>query len=126
MPKAILPFDAGAMVKGLAFRIADHGYAIVGMRADGRGDYKKITDTRGIRHSDIKAAEPGDLASALQMVPGGIAPLPIKGAAALFDKQVLDLDIILCGTGRTDATLGIAVRDLVRIAGGRVPDLSKS
>lgn len=124
--KAILPFDPRAMVKGLAFRISDHGYAIVGMRADGRADYKKIADALGIRRSDLKAAEPDELVSMLHMVPGGVVPLPINGAEVLFDQQVLDLDIIFCGTGRSDATLEIKAHDLVRIAGGKVANLSKS
>jgi Cys-tRNA(Pro)/Cys-tRNA(Cys) deacylase len=60
------------------------------------------------------------------MVPGGVAPLPINGATVLFDRQVLDIDVVFCGTGRTDATLEIAAGDLFTIAGGRAADVAKS
>ena len=120
--KAVLPFDPGAMVKALAFRLPNGAYAIVGMRAD----YKKIADALGIRRADLRAAEADDLSRDLDMAPGGVVPLPIYGAAVLFDRMVLDLEIIYCGTGRTDATLEIASRDLVRVAGGKAADLRKA
>jgi Cys-tRNA(Pro)/Cys-tRNA(Cys) deacylase len=123
--KATLPFDPGAMVKGLAFRLPDGTYAIIGMRADSRADYKKIADALGIRRADLRAAEGDDIARDLDMTPGGVVPLPINGATVLFDQAVPDLGAIYCGTGRTDATLEIAAADLVRIAGGRTADLAK-
>lgn len=124
--KATLPFDPAAMVKGLAFRFADGAYAIVGMRADTRADYKKIADALGVRRADLKAAEPADLVRDLHMAPGGVVPLPIGGAKVLFDRQVSGLGTIFCGTGRTDATLEIAAADLVRIAGGQMVDVAKA
>lgn len=124
--KAALPFDPGAMVKGLAFRLTDGTYAIIGMRADTRADYKKIADALGVRRADLRAAEAEELGRDLGMMPGGVTPLPINGVKVLFDRKVLDLDVIFCGTGRTDATLEIAGGDLVRIAGGRTADVVKS
>jgi Cys-tRNA(Pro)/Cys-tRNA(Cys) deacylase len=56
--KSVLPFDPGSMVKGLAFKLPNQAYAIVGMRAADRADYKKIADALGIRRADLKAAEP--------------------------------------------------------------------
>jgi Cys-tRNA(Pro)/Cys-tRNA(Cys) deacylase len=124
--KAHLPFNPAAMVKGLAFRLADGTYAIIALRADTRADYKKIADALGIRRADLKAAEADDLFGNLHMAPGGVVPLPINGARVLFDRQVLDIDIIFCGTGRTDATLEIAGNDLFRIAGAKAADIAKS
>ena len=124
--KATLPFDPAAMVKGLAFRLADGSYAIVGMRADMRADYKKIADALGVRRADLKAAEPADLLRDLHMAPGGVVPLPISGAKVLFDRLVPGLGAVFCGTGRTDATLEIAAADLVRIAGGQIADMAKA
>jgi Cys-tRNA(Pro)/Cys-tRNA(Cys) deacylase len=124
--KSVLPFDPSSMVKGLAFKLPNQAYAIVGMRAADRADYKKIADALGIRRADLKAAEPEELLQTLHMMPGGVVPLPINGASVVFDRRVLNLGTIYCGSGRTHATLEMSAADLVRIAGGRSADLTKS
>jgi prolyl-tRNA editing enzyme YbaK/EbsC (Cys-tRNA(Pro) deacylase) len=43
----------------------------------------------------------------------------------LLDQSILQLDVIICGTGRNDASLEIAARDLVRVAGGDVGNYAK-
>jgi Cys-tRNA(Pro)/Cys-tRNA(Cys) deacylase len=123
--KSNLPFDPNAMVKGLAFRLPDGNYAIAAMRGGDRADYKKIADALGIRRADLRAAAADDLAQDLDMMPGGVVPLPINGAVVLFDRAVLDLDTIYCGTGRTDTTMEIAGNVLIRLGGGRAGDLTK-
>jgi Cys-tRNA(Pro)/Cys-tRNA(Cys) deacylase len=124
--KAALPFDPAASVKGLVFRLPDERYAIVAMRGDGRADYKKIADALGVRRSDLKPATEAELARDLAMAPGGVAPLPLRGATVLFDRQTLDLDVVYCGAGRPDLTLEIKRADLVRVADGAVADLTKA
>ncbi len=114
------------MVKGLAFKLPNKAYVILGMCAADRADYKKIADALGARRADLKAAEPEDLLQTLHMMPGGVVPLPINGASVVFDRRVLDLGTIYCGSGRTDATLEISAADLVRVAGGKSADLTKS
>jgi Cys-tRNA(Pro)/Cys-tRNA(Cys) deacylase len=123
--KSVLPFDPGSMVKGLAFTLPNQAYAIVGMCAADRADYKKIADTLGIRRTDLGATEPEEVVQTLHMMPGGVVPLPINGASVVFDLRVIELDTIYCGSGRTDTTLEIAAADLVRIAGSRFADLTK-
>jgi len=56
MQSQLLPFDPGCMVKGLAFKLPNQAYAIVGTRATDRADYKKIADALGIRRTDLRAA----------------------------------------------------------------------
>ena len=113
------------MVKGLAFKLPNQAYAIVGMRAADRADYKKIADTLSIRRADLRAAAPEKLVQTLHMMPGGVVPLPVNGASVVFDRRVIELGTIYCGSGRTDATLEIGAADLVRIAGSRFTDLTK-
>ena len=123
--KAIPPFDSNTMVKALAFRLPDARYAIVGLLASDRADYKKIADALGIRRADLKAADAEAIVADLDMAPGGVTPLPINGALVLFDREVLGLEVAFCGSGRADAVLEIAGADLVRIAGGRIANLTK-
>jgi len=122
---AALPFDPGAMVKGLAFRLSDGSYLIAAMRGGDRADYKKIADAAGVRRADLRAAEADDIVRDLGMVPGGISPLPIGGAQVMFDEAVTTLPTVFCGAGRTDTTLEIAGPDLLRISGGRIAALTR-
>lgn len=123
---AALPFDPAASVKGLAFRLPSGAYAIVALRGDARADYKKIADALGVRRAELRPATAEELVADLDMEPGGVAPFPIRGATALFDCNLLDLDVIFCGAGRAGATLEIDAADLIRIAGGATADVSKA
>ena len=82
--------------------------------------------TRSRGRSDLKPASETELARHLAMAPGGVAPLPLRGATVLFDRQTLDLDVVYCGAGRPDLTLEIKRADLVRVAGGAIADLTKT
>ena len=125
--KTILPFDPGAMVKGLVFRVPpDAAFAIVALRGADRADYKKIADALGIRRADLRAADPVDVAAELGMQLGGIVPLPINGATVLIDQAVAELDSIFCGSGRNDVTLEFAAQDLLRVSGRRVGSYAKA
>jgi Cys-tRNA(Pro)/Cys-tRNA(Cys) deacylase len=124
--KAALPFDPAAMVKALVFRLPDARYAIIGMRAADRADYKKIADALSVRRADLRAATADEVATDLDMQPGGIMPMPVNGALVLFDRAVGELGTIYCGTGRNNLTLEIMAADLIRVSGGRLAELTKA
>jgi Cys-tRNA(Pro)/Cys-tRNA(Cys) deacylase len=124
--KTSLPFDPTAMVKGLAFRLPDGRYAIVAMQAESRADYKKVADALGVRRADLRMATAEEIATDLDMHAGGVVPLPVRDAAVLIDRGVLNLDVVICGSGRNDATLEIARQDLLRIAAAQVEDITRS
>lgn len=124
--KEILPHDPGNMVKGLVFRCADDSLAIVALRAAERADYKKIAGAIGERRADLRMAEPEYVLDTLDMEIGGVVPLPINGARVFIDRNVLELEEVVCGTGRNTATLVIALPELLRIAQAEVGDLSKA
>lgn len=124
--KEILPHDPGKMVKGLVFRCADDSLAIIALRAAERADYKKIAGAIGERRADLRMAEEEYVLDKLDMEIGGVVPLPINGARVLIDRNVLELEEVVCGTGRNTATLVIALPELLRIAQAKVEDLSKA
>ncbi len=124
--KAVLPFDPDAMVKGLAFRTPDGRYAIVALRAVDRADYKAIADALGIRRADLRLATAEEVEAELGLVPGGVVPLPLRGATVLVDRAVPDLPLVYCGTGRREATLEIAGSALVRAAAGTIGRFAKA
>ncbi|QND66508.1 hypothetical protein HB777_23025 [Mesorhizobium loti] len=123
--KEILPHDPGNMVKSLVFRCADDSLAIVALRAAERADYKKIAGALGERRADLRMAEEEYVRDRLDMEIGGVVPLPINGARVFVDRGVLELEEVVCGTGRNTATLVIALSELVRVAQADVADLSK-
>jgi Cys-tRNA(Pro)/Cys-tRNA(Cys) deacylase len=123
--KAVLPFDPGAMVKGLVFRTPNGSFTIVALRGADRADYKKIADALEVRRADLRAADPTDVEAGLGMQLGGIVPLPIKGALVLIDQAVAELGAIFCGSGRNDVTLEISAPDLLRVSAGRVGSFAK-
>jgi Cys-tRNA(Pro)/Cys-tRNA(Cys) deacylase len=123
--KEILPHDPGNMVKSLVFRCADDRLAIVALRAAERADYKKIARALGERRADLRMAEEEYVRDRLDMEIGGVVPLPINGARVFIDRNVLELEEVVCGTGRNTATLVIALSELMRIAQAVVAELSK-
>ena len=123
--RAVLPFDEAAMIKGLVFQTPD-GYAIVAMRGGDRADYKKIADALGIRRAELRLAASEAVAADLDMMAGGVVPLPIRGARVLFDRTAIEQPVIYCGTGRNDSTLEISCTDLLRLASPDIHDLRKA
>ncbi|WP_137930678.1 aminoacyl-tRNA deacylase [Mesorhizobium comanense] len=123
--KEILSLDPRNMVKTLVFRCADDSLALVALRAADRADYKKIASAIGERRAEMRMADADLVRDRLDMEVGGIVPLPINGARVFMDSNVLELEEVVCGTGRNTATLVIARSELVRIAGAISGDLSK-
>ncbi|RUV72081.1 MAG: hypothetical protein EOR30_25680 [Mesorhizobium sp.] len=123
--KSILSQDPAKMVKGLTFA-RPGGFAIVALRAADRADYKKIADALGLRRADLRLADADHVRGELDMEQGGIVPLPIGSARVLIDRAVLELDEIVCGTGRNTATL-IIDRDVwLGIADSEVGEFAKA
>lgn len=123
--KQILPDRTADMVKGLTFRGADGGLAIVALCAADRADYKKIADVLGMRRADLKLAEPELVKRELDMEAGGIVPLPISGARVLVDRAVTRLDEVVCGSGRNTTTLVISRDVWLAVAEAALGDFAK-
>jgi len=119
-------FDPTEAVKSLAFRLPDARYAIVGLRARSRADYKRIADALGVRRGDLRAATAEELAADLDMQPGGVSPLPLKEAIVLLDIEIVSPGKVYCGSGRNDATIEISGHDLSRVANAIVCQVSRS
>jgi Cys-tRNA(Pro)/Cys-tRNA(Cys) deacylase len=120
--KATLPFKPTLMVKGLAFAMPHGNIAIIALRATDRANYRKISDTLGVRRADLRMATPEELETTVGMQVGGVAPIPVDNAEIYVDRAVLDLDRIICGTGRRDASLELTGPDFRRITIQEVGD----
>lgn len=123
--KATLSFDPGLLVKGLALAMPTGQTAIVALRAVDRAQYKKIADALEVRRDDLRMATEDELA-ALDMEVGAVAPIPLPNAVVLVDEAVMDLDLVVCGTGRREASLELAAEDFARLPVHAIGDFRKT
>jgi Cys-tRNA(Pro)/Cys-tRNA(Cys) deacylase len=113
-------------VKSLAFALGDGLYAVIALRGADRADYAKIAKALGVRRAGLRLADADEIASALDMVPGGVAPLPVGNSIVLVDSAVLEHDLVLIGSGRADCTLELSASELVRTSHAVVADLRRA
>lgn len=110
-------FGTAPVVKSLGFRLPDTGYAIVALALRARADFRKITNALGVNRGDLRGASVEQLTADLDMQPGGIAPLPARGARVLLDKDLADCRMFYCGTGRAGSVMTVSGRGLRMITG---------
>jgi prolyl-tRNA editing enzyme YbaK/EbsC (Cys-tRNA(Pro) deacylase) len=78
------------MVKGLAFAMPHGNIAIIALRATDRANYRKISDTLGVRRADLRMATPEELETTVGMQVGGVATIPVDNAEIYVDRAVLE------------------------------------
>ncbi len=119
-----LPFPAEAHVKTLAFD-ADGRIALVGLRGGDRLRYGPLARALGVARDRISPLDPGRVRSELGLEPGGVCPLvDSTDVAVVLDRRVLDRELVLCGSGRADATLELRAADLAAVSGATIVDVS--
>ncbi|MFC0625627.1 aminoacyl-tRNA deacylase [Kribbella deserti] len=123
--KAVLPFDPGCMVKGLAFEHPDGSIAVIALRAADSVDYRRVATALGVRRADLRKAPPERIEAQLDMQVGGIAPIPVPNAVVFVDRAVLELDLILCGSGRREVTLELTADAFAKLSATTVGDFRK-
>jgi len=124
--KALRSFPVSALVKCLAFAIADHRFVLVALRADDRADYKKIAATLHISRQQLRAATEDEITGSLHMLPGGVGPFPFGGATVVIDAAVQAIPTVYCGTGSRHTTLEIGAEELIRISAAIIADVAKT
>ncbi len=122
--EAALPFPVEQMVKAVVFYIKDGPWLLVAVRAADRVDYRKLALALGVKRGALRQPAAPEVEATLGFEVGGVPPLPPDGQVqAVFDRQVLDLDRIYCGSGRRDQTLELRVPDLLRLVQPLVADV---
>lgn len=119
-----LPFPAEQHVKTLAFD-ADGRVALVGLRGSDRLRYGPLARALGVPRDRISPLDPEQVRSELSLEPGGVCPLVDSAdVAVVLDHRVLDREVVLCGSGRADATLELRAADLAAISGAAIVDVA--
>jgi Cys-tRNA(Pro)/Cys-tRNA(Cys) deacylase len=103
-------------IKTLAFRIAPDRIVLAAFPGHRRLQYGQLARALGVSRSWLRPAAPEDVAR-LGMEPGGVAPVCTdNGVRIVFDSTVQAMGEVYCGSGRSDRTLVVHARDLLRLA----------
>jgi Cys-tRNA(Pro)/Cys-tRNA(Cys) deacylase len=117
--KDYLDFPLDRLLKTIAFRVKNGPWVLAAIQGAERVDYKKLAAHFGISRDKLVRLTPEQVVNELGYPIGAVAPFPTNpDTKVVFDSKILTLGTVLCGTGRNDRTLEIAIDDLVRISGG--------
>ena len=120
-----LPFPLAQMVKAVAFYVKDGPWLLVAVRAADRVDYRPLAAALGVKRGALRQPSAAEVEATLGFEVGGVPPIPPDSRVqVIFDRQVLDLDTIYCGSGRRDQTLELRVADLVHLVQPLVADVA--
>ena len=111
--KAIIPEYLEMMVKTIAFRIKGGDYFLAAAMGADRIDYKKLAQIFGAPRRNVRTLSPDELRDQLDMVVGGVTPVPIRdGLRVIVDSKVAEMAIISVGGGVPTMTLELVPSDL--------------
>ena len=106
--------EPGRIVKSLVFD-CDGRAAVVLVPGDRRADPDKVARALGAVRARV--AGPDEVRSATGFEPGAVAPFPLPLVErVLIEQMLLVHDRVWVGAGSTKHMVGIAPRDLVRLA----------
>ena len=124
--QTLLPFDTGSYLKTLAFRVRDGGWVLAAIQGLDRLDYRRLADALGVPRAAIRAATPEEVEATLGCEVGGVCPIPTRdGVELLVDSAAIDMDVVYCGSGRSDRTLEMRMADLLSLVRPRVVPLRR-
>ena len=104
--KAIIPEFLEMMVKTIAFRVKDGDYFLAAAMGADRIDYKKLGQLFGVPRRAIRTLSAEQVASDLNMVIGGVTPVPIwEGLRIIVDSKVGEMEEISVGGGKPTVTI---------------------
>lgn len=117
----VAPLTHGPWLTTVAFHTGRGQWTLAVIRLGDTIDLTRLAPVVGVRPADLSPATDDDARWALGCEPDGLAPIaPVIRARVVFDEAVTRLDVAWCGSGRSDRTLEIRVRDLLDLTGGRV------
>jgi Cys-tRNA(Pro)/Cys-tRNA(Cys) deacylase len=123
---AHLNFPVEQLLKTIAFRVKNRGWALAALCGYAQVDYKRLAAAVGVSRDKLMRLSPEEVRTDLGYELGGVAPFaPNAQTEVLIDSAALGWPVVYCGIGRNDRTLEIAPRLLAQVAGARVAGLAK-
>jgi prolyl-tRNA editing enzyme YbaK/EbsC (Cys-tRNA(Pro) deacylase) len=102
------------IVKSLVF-VCDERPVVALLPGDRRGDPAKVATA--VRAQTVRIARAQEVEEATSFPPGAVAPFPLPGVeTVLIDPQLLRHDVVWAGAGSPHHLVGLAPRELARLA----------
>ena len=122
-----LPFPKEKLVKTLVIKVSNSFWVLVAMKGTTKLDFLKLSTALGVKRGELTMPSVEEVESKLGFQMGGICPIPTNNnIKAVFDKKILDMDVVYCGVGRNDRSLKIELHDLLRVSNAIVCPIGKT
>ncbi|MBU4311461.1 MAG: YbaK/EbsC family protein [Desulfobacterales bacterium] len=116
-----LPFPKEKLLKTLVFKIRNSFWILAVVKGQDKVDYHKLASSFGVNLDALVRPSAEEMESELGFQIGGICPIPTNDSIkAVFDNDILDMEVVYCGVGRNDRSLEIRLQDLLHISNARV------
>jgi len=115
--------DLKHIAKSLLAHLSDGRFVLCILRGDQRLDRKKLCRAAGAKHMSLARAD--DVLRVTGYPVGAVPPFPLKtDVPAYIDPGVLEVDVVYCGGGDTDALLEVPTEELARVTCAEHADLA--
>ena len=112
--------DVAQIVKSLVFLVADQPVLALVSGAN-RLDERRLADAAGTARSAVRRADADQVRAATGFPIGGVAPLGVSDALAVYvDEDLLAHDVVWAAAGTPHEVFAVAPGELVAATGGTV------
>lgn len=120
---AALGVAPAQILKSLLFVAPDGAATLAVVTGDSRVDRARLAAVAGVER--LKMAAPEVVLARTGYPAGGVAPVcHATPLPVVVDRAVLDLAVAFAGGGRDDAMLRITPREIVRLTGATIADIT--
>jgi prolyl-tRNA editing enzyme YbaK/EbsC (Cys-tRNA(Pro) deacylase) len=113
--------DPAEIVKSLVF-LCDGRAVLALVPGDLRADPAKVAAAAGAGHA--RTAKPEEVLAATGFEPGAVAPFPLPNVSrVLFERGLLEWELVWAGAGSETHMLGISPIDLARVTQAEIVDI---
>ena len=113
--------DAAEIVKSLVF-VCDGRAVLALVPGDLRADAAKVAAAAGA--ASARTARPAEVVAATGFEPGAVAPFPVRNVSrVLFERGLLEWEIVWAGAGSERHLVGISPIDLARVTQAEIVDI---
>lgn len=118
-----LETDLAHIAKSLLARLSDGRFVMCILRGDQRLDRKKLCRAAGTKRMSLAKAD--EVLAVTGYPIGAVPPFPVKSDLPTYiDPRVLEMDVVYCGGGDTDALLEVPTDELARVTGAEAVALA--
>ena len=118
-----LETDLAHIAKSLLARLSDGRFVMCILRGDQRLDRKKLCRAAGTKRMSLAKAD--EVLAVTGYPIGAVPPFPVKSDLPTYiDPGVLEMDVVYCGGGDTDALLEVPTDELARVTGAEAVNLA--